>query len=87
MFARGSAQYSNPNLRVIPQRQRFEATWEVTAGIRWTPNATVAASGRAHELQAALQQAEADTQLMRDAIRVEVAQGYNGMVAARSAIV
>ena len=55
-------------------------------GIRWTPNATVAASGRSHELQAALQQAEADTQLMRDAIRVEVAQGYNGMIAARSAI-
>jgi len=86
VLARGSAQYSNPNLRVIPQEQRFVATWEVSAIIRWTPNATVAASGRAHELRAALQQAEADTQLMRDAIRVEVAKGYNGMLAARSAI-
>jgi len=86
VLARGSAQYSNPNLRVVPQRKRFEATWEVSAVIRWTPNGTVAASGRAHELRAALQQAEADTQLMRDAIRVEVAQGYHGMLAARSAI-
>jgi outer membrane protein len=86
VLARGSVQYSNPNLRVVPQQQRFEATWEVSALIRWTPNGTVAASGRAHELRAALQQAEADTQLMRDAIRVEVAQGYNGMLAARSAI-
>lgn len=86
LLARGSAQYSNPNLRVIPQEQRFVATWEVSAIIRWTPNATVAASGRAHELRAALQQAEADTQLMRDAIRVEVAKGYNGMLTARSAI-
>ena len=36
--------------------------------------------------EAALQQAEADTQLLRDAIRVEVADGYNGLIAARSAI-
>ena len=79
-------QYSNPNLRVVPQQQRFEATWEVSAVLRFTPNNTVAASGRAHELKAALQQAEADTQLMRDAIRVEVAQGYHGVLAARSAI-
>jgi outer membrane protein TolC len=86
LLARGSVQYSNPNLRVVPQQQRFESTWEVSALIRWTPNATVAASGRAHKLQAALQQAEADAQLMRDAIRVEVARGYHGMLAARSAI-
>jgi len=86
VLARGSVQYSNPNLRVVPQQQRFESTWEVSAVIRWTPNGTVAASGRAHEIRAALQQAEADTQLMRDAIRVEVAQGYHGMLAARSAI-
>ena len=86
VLARGSVQYSNPNLRVIPQEQRFASTWEVSAVIRWTPNGTVAASGRAHELKAALQQAEADTQLMKDAIRVEVAQGYHGMLAARSAI-
>lgn len=86
VLARASAQYSNPNLRVVPQQQRFEATWEVSAVVRWTPNATVAASGRAHELRAALQQAEADTQLLKDAIRVEVAQGYHGLLAARSAI-
>ena len=86
LFARGSVQYSNPNLRVVPQQNRFESTWEVTAGLRWTPNATVAASGRAHELKAALQQAEADTQSLKDAIRVEVARGYNGVIAARAAI-
>ncbi|MGB5680551.1 MAG: TolC family protein [Polyangiales bacterium] len=86
LLARASTQYSNPNLRVIPQQQRFVATWEVSAVIRWTPNSTIAASGRAHEIRAALQQAEADTQLMRDAIRVEVAQGYHGVLAARSAI-
>jgi outer membrane protein len=86
VLARGSVQYSNPNLRVVPQQQRFEATWEVGAVIRWTPNNTVAASGRARELQADLQRGHADVQLLKDAIRVEVAEGYNGMLAAQSAI-
>ena len=86
VLARGSVQYSNPNLRVVPQQQRFEATWEVGAVIRWTPNRTVEASGRARELQADLERAHADIQLMKDAIRVEVAEGYNGVLAAQSAI-
>jgi outer membrane protein len=85
VLARGSVQYSNPNLRVVPQQQRFEATWEVGAVIRWTPNDTVAASGRARELQADLERAHADVQLMKDAIRVEVAEGYHGILAAQSA--
>ncbi len=86
VLARGSVQYSNPNLRIVPQQERFVATWEVGAVIRWTPNATVAASGRARELQADLERANADVQLIKDAIRVEVAEGYNGILAARSAI-
>ena len=86
VLARGSVQYSNPNLRVVPQQQRFEATWEVGAVIRWTPNETVAASGRARELQADLERAHADVQLMKDGIRVEVAEGYHGILAAKSAI-
>jgi len=86
VLARGSAQYSNPNLRVVPQRQRFEATWEVGAVIRWSPNDTVTASGRARELDADLERAYADVDLLEIAIRVEVAEGYHGMLAAQSAI-
>lgn len=87
VLARGSVQYSNPNLRVVPQQDRFESTWEVGAVIRWTPNATVEASGRARELEADLDRAHADVQLLKDAIRVEVAEGYNGVRAAHAAIV
>lgn len=86
VLARGSVQYSNPNLRVVPQQQRFEATWEVGAVIRWSPNDTVAASGRARQLEADLERAHADVDLLEIAIRVEVAQGYHGMLAAQSAI-
>jgi outer membrane protein TolC len=86
VLARGAAQYSNPNLRVVPQQQRFVSTWEVGAAIRWTPNATVAASGRARALQADLDRAHADVDLLEIAIRVEVAEGYHGVRAAESAI-
>jgi outer membrane protein TolC len=86
VLARGSVQYSNPNLRVVPQQQRFEASWEVGAVIRWTPNNTMDATGRARQLEGDLEQAYADVTALQDAIRVEVAQGYHGILAAQSAI-
>jgi len=86
LLIRGSAQYSNPNLRVIPQLDRFEATWEAGAVIRWSPNDTVRAQGRAKQLQAELQRAHADVISLQDLIRVEVAEGYHGLLASRSAM-
>jgi outer membrane protein TolC len=86
LLLRGSVQYSNPNFRVVPQQDRFEATWEVGAVIRWAPNDTIEAQGRTRQLEADLERAHADVTLLQDAIRVEVAQGYHGMLAAQSAI-
>lgn len=86
VLALGSVQYSNPNLRVVPQQQRFEATWEVGAVIRWSPNDSVSGTGRARQLQADLERAYADVTLLEDGIRVEVAEGYHGVRAAQSAI-
>jgi len=86
LLVRGSVQYSNPNLRVVPQQQRFEATWEVGAVIRWAPNDTIEAQGRSRQLEADLERAYADVDLLEIAIRVEVAQGYHGMLAAQSAM-
>jgi outer membrane protein TolC len=86
VLARGSVQYSNPNLRVVPQQKQFEATWEVGAVVRWAPNDTVAALGRARQLEADLERAYADVDSLEIAVRVDVAQGYHGMLAARSAI-
>jgi outer membrane protein len=86
LLIRGSAQYSNPNLRTIPQQDQFQSTWEAGAVIRWAPNDTVRAQGRAKQLQAELERAHADVIALQDAIRVEVAEGYHGMLAAQSAI-
>jgi outer membrane protein TolC len=86
LLIRGSAQYSNPNLRVIPQQDRFDPTWEAGAVIRWSPNDTVRAQGRAKQLQAQLKRAHADVIALQDLIRVEVAEGYHGLLASRSAM-
>ncbi|MGB8330361.1 MAG: TolC family protein, partial [Polyangiales bacterium] len=86
LLIRGNTQYSNPNLRVIPQEDRFVATWEAGAVIRWAPNDTVQAQGRAKQLQADLDRAHADVIELEQAIRVEVARGYHGILAAQSAI-
>ena len=85
-LVRASSEYSNPNLRVIPQEERFVATWEVGAVIRWAPNDTVNAQGRARQLQADLERAYAAVTTLEQAVRVEVAQGYHGMLAAQAAM-
>ena len=86
LLFRGGAQYSNPNFRVIPQQKRFDATWEASAVIRWAPNDTMEAHGRSLKLRAELEGAYADVTTLEDAIRVEVAEGYHGMLAAQAAM-
>jgi outer membrane protein TolC len=54
--------------------------------IRWSPNDTVRAQGRAKQLQAELKRAHADVIALQDLIRVEVAEGYHGLLASRSAM-
>jgi outer membrane protein TolC len=86
LLVRGSAQYSNPNLRVVPQQQRFEGTWEVGAVVRWAFNDTVNAQGRSRQLQGELEQAYADVTILEQDVRVDVTRGYRGIEAARRAL-
>ncbi len=86
LLVRASAQYSNPNLRVVPQQERFIGTWEVGAVIRWAPNDTVNAQGRSRQLQGELEQAYADVTILEQQVRVEIARGYHGIEAAQRAL-
>jgi outer membrane protein TolC len=85
ILVRAGAEYANPNLRVVPQQQRFIGTWELGAVIRWAPNDTVNAQGRSRQLQGELEQAYADVTLLEQQIRVDVARGYHGIEAAQKA--
>jgi outer membrane protein TolC len=86
ILVRASAEYSNPNFRVIPQQQRFIGTWEVGAVVRWAPNDTVSAQGRSRQLQGELEQAYADVTKLEQQVQVDVAQGYHGIEAAQKAM-
>ena len=86
LLVRASAQYSNPNFRIVPQQQRFIGTWEVGAAIRWSPNDTVNAQGLSRRVQGELEQAYADVTILEQQVRVDVASGYHGIEAAQKAI-
>lgn len=86
LLVRASAQYSNPNFRVVPQQQRFIGTWEVGAVIQWAPNDTVNAQGRSRRVQGELEQAYADVTILEQQVRVDVARGYHGIEAAQKAM-
>jgi outer membrane protein TolC len=85
ILVRAGAEYANPNLRVVPQQQRFIGTWELGAVIRWVPNDTVNAQGRSRQLQGELEQAYADVTILEQQVRVDVARGYHGIEAAQRA--
>lgn len=86
LLLRAGTEYSNPNLRVVPQQDRFIATWEVTAALRWVPNDTINAQGRSRQLQGDLRQAYADVTALEQNVRVQVAEGYHGFEAAQKAM-
>lgn len=82
----GQAEYSNPNQRIIPSRQEFDGTWAVGAAIAWSPNDTANAQLALSQTEAQVEQARADLESLRDAIRIEVEQSYENYVAARSSL-
>lgn len=81
----GTAEYAKPNFRVFPQVNDFQATWDVSAFVAWSPNDTMAGHGRTKQAQADLQRARADVIALQDSIKVEVTQGYQGLLAADAA--
>lgn len=86
VLLQGTTNYANPNDRVIPQVKRFKNTWEVGAVLRWSPNETATARGQKDRANAELMQAEADLTQLLDGIKIEVAQGYHGLAAAKAAL-
>ncbi len=74
-FAFG-AQVSNPNQRYVPQREQFDATWDLSVVLAWSPNQAIAADARASVASADAARLEADLEAFRDALHREVAAAY-----------
>ena len=82
----GDLIYANPNQRVFPQTETWFPTWDLGARLTWSPNdipTSLANSADAASRAAGL---EAQKQVMRDGIAIEVTQAYQVVQAADFAV-
>jgi len=71
--------HANPNQRVFPQTQQWKTTWDVGVQLSWTINDTFTSDAQVKELEAKAQEIEAQKNMLRDGIRLEVMQANNAL--------
>jgi outer membrane protein TolC len=81
-----NAQLANPNARFVPQRERFDGTWDASVVLAWSPNGTVVAEARARAAHAEAARLEAELAEFEDGLRSEVAQAWADDRAAASQV-
>lgn len=79
-------EYSNPNQRIIPPKERFDGTWEVGLTFQWTVWDWMTASKQTAQATAAQRQAESAYELMLDGTKLEVAQLWRSVEDSRERI-
>ena len=82
----GTAEVANPNQRYFGSYNEWKGTWAAYASLIWTPTDTWSAAKQADQTRADLAATEADLRSLADALRVEVAQAYNGFASAHVAL-
>ncbi|MCB9591761.1 MAG: TolC family protein [Sandaracinaceae bacterium] len=70
------AQVANPNTRYVPQRERFDATWDLSVVLAWSPNQTIAADARANAASAEATRLATELESFRDALHREIASAH-----------
>lgn len=86
LLLQANVDYANPNQRIIPNRQEFDATWDVSVILRWSPNEFGAARSRVTEARAALVQMETNIDAIRDGVRMEIATAAAQFEASRAVL-
>jgi outer membrane protein TolC len=82
----GNGYYQNPNQRIFPQKEEWRATWDLGVQASWTINDTFTASSQVSEIEAKAQEIEAQSNQLRDGIRLEVMASFNAMREAQVAL-
>ncbi len=77
LIALGEATYANPNPRRIPASNDWFPTWAVGAQVTWSPNDVGSANAQGNEWDARAATLDAQKQLVRDGIELEVHHAYN----------
>jgi outer membrane protein TolC len=74
LSAFGDGILGNPNPRYIPPSNVFNATWDLGAQVTWSPNDLITANGNIRDLETRVAAIEANKNVTRDNIEVEVTQ-------------
>ena len=76
---------ANPNARFVPQRTRFDATWDVSVVLRWSPTAVLRSRAEVEGLEANAEVSRADLAQLEDAVAIEVSAAWHRLGATREA--
>ncbi|MBW2463873.1 MAG: TolC family protein [Deltaproteobacteria bacterium] len=86
IFIQAAIDYANPNQRVFPQTEQWNASWTVGAVVQYTLHQTLVGNETHARAEANTDQARADVLALRDAITIEVDQAYENFRASKTAI-
>ncbi|CAN5649753.1 hypothetical protein BH09MYX1_BH09MYX1_30520 [soil metagenome] len=75
----GNVTYANPNQRLIPAQDRWFPTWDVGIQLTWSPNDLIGARANGADVESKAMQVEAQRQLVRDGITLEVTQAFQAV--------
>jgi outer membrane protein TolC len=75
----GDAILGNPNPRYIPPSNTWNTTWDLGAQVTWSPNDVLTANGNVRDIETRVAAIEANKNVTRDNIEVEVTQMLQGV--------
>lgn len=78
--------YANPNQRIFPSRDEWNATWEAGLRMTWTINDTFTAMGAVAEAKARAEMVAEQKAALMEGLRIEVASALADLQKARASI-
>ncbi len=82
----GNYTYSRPNQRIVPTKDEFNGTWDLSLSLSYTLWNWNATSYRTQQAESELSQTNYQYQMMKDGVLIEVKQAYLNLEANRSRI-
>jgi outer membrane protein len=76
IFLAANYDYARPNMRIFPQKDRWDGTWDIGVTLQWNIWDWMATNHQAVQAEAALRQTEAGMTQLEDAVMLDVAQQY-----------
>jgi outer membrane protein len=86
LSAFGNAYYANPNPRIIPQQERWKATWDAGVQLVWVPNGVWVSQADTSGIDAQRARLEAERGALTDALYAQVMDAHQAVQEAEVSI-